>query len=393
MAQAWIVRAGRDDNYDALALDKNLIAVGWAAAGDLTDADSPGEVKARVRAAYPDVERRAMENYAIQLIAFRSRMAEGDIVLFLRATSPDVAIGRVVGPYQYRTDLPSGIRHVRAVQWSRTDIPRTSVEREVLALPSLTTVYRINQAESIARLERLLGAAAPVPTVPEQPSAADLDHDDVPFTSLKRNLNYARSLATAGQHLAQLKVGAFEVSDVFRAAWVQSVAALDHWVRQEIRARMLKLVAHPSVPKPKAFAAFQISLGLVEEVQLGTKTLVEALDQQLRDQGHLVYQNPDKIRDGFALVHDVKGFWDRVAKVLTQQGGDGVSFTGKEVQEQLRQIVQRRHKIAHEYDDDPDTPGGKRPIDGAETTRTIDYIEQVAAAILDVLQSAEQAAA
>ncbi|MET8196864.1 hypothetical protein ABZU22_23900 [Micromonospora sp. NPDC005222] len=393
MAQAWIVRSGRDDNYDALALDKDLIAVGWAAAGDLTDAGEAHEVKARVRAAYPDVERRAMENYAIQLIAFRSRMAEGDIVLFLRATSPDVAIGRVVGPYQYRTDLPSGIRHVRAVQWFRTDIPRTSVEREVLALPSLTTVYRINQVESIARLERLLGTAAPVPTVPEQPVTTDLDHDHAPFTNLKRNLNYARSLATAGQHLDQLKVGAFEVSDVFRAAWVQSVAALDHWVRQEIRARMLKLVAQPSVPKPKGFAAFPISLGLVEEVQLRKKTWVEALDQQLRDQGHLVYQNPDKIRDGFALVHDVRGFWDRVGKVLTQQGGDGVSFTGKEVQEQLRQIVQRRHKIAHEYDDDPDGPGGKRRIDGAETTRTIDYIEQVAAAILDVLHSAEQPAA
>ncbi|GHJ17065.1 restriction endonuclease [Micromonospora sp. AKA38] len=389
MAQAWIVRAGRDDNYDALALDKHLIAVGWSAAGDLTGTVSPVEIKDRVRAAYPDVEGRAVENFAIQLIAFRSRMAVGDVVLFLRATSPDVAIGKVVGPYEYRTDLPSGIRHARAVSWSRTDVPRASVEREVLALPSLTTVYRINQADSIARLERLLGSTAPMLVLPEEPvNAAERDHDVAPFTNLKRNLNYARSLATAGQHLAQLKVGAFEVSDVFRAAWVQSVAALDHWVRQEVRARMLKLVAQPSVQKPKAFATFQMALGLVEQVQLGTKTLVDALDQQLRDQGHLVYQNPDKIREGFALVHDVKGFWDRVAQVLTQQGGDGVSFTGKEVQDQLRQIVQRRHKIAHEYDDDPDNPTGKRPIDGAETTRTIDYIEQVAAAILDVLNSA-----
>jgi hypothetical protein len=30
------------------------------------------------------------------------------------------------------------------------------------------------------------------------------------------------------------------VDDVFRAAWVQSVAALDHWVRQEVRYRMLR---------------------------------------------------------------------------------------------------------------------------------------------------------
>ncbi|MFG3707088.1 restriction endonuclease [Micromonospora sp. NPDC047670] len=395
MTKAWIVRAGRDDSYDALALDKSLIAVGWSTAGDLTETTSATEIRERVRAAYPEVERRAVENYAIQLVAFRTKMSEGDIVLFLRRTSPDVAVGRVTGPYEYRTDLPSGIRHARSVRWSRTDIPRASVEREVLALPSLTTVYRINQADSVARLERLLGFNTPAAVLADEPvTATPVSSDDGsgPFTNLRRNLDYARSLATAGQHLDQLKVGAFEVSDVFRAAWVQSVAALDHWVRQEIRARMLKLAAQPNAQKPKAFMAFQISLGLVEQVNLGTKTLVEALDQQLRDQGHLVYQNPDKIREGFGLVHDVKGFWDRVARVLTEQSGDGVAFTGKDVQEQLRQIVQRRHKIAHEYDEDLEGPNRKRPIDGAGATQTIDYIEQVAAAILDVLNTPEPAA-
>ncbi|MEW2378835.1 hypothetical protein AB0883_22420 [Micromonospora sp. NPDC047812] len=395
MTKAWIVRAGRDDSYDALALDKNLIAVGWSAAGDLTEATTRTAIHARVRAAYPAVEQRAVDNYAIQLVAFRSMMSEGDIVLFLRRTSPDVAVGRVTGPYEYRTDLPSDIRHARAVRWSRTDVPRASVEREVLALPSLTTVFRINQADSVERLERLLGYSTPVTALSDETvTAGPPGHDDssAPFVNLQRNLNYARSLATAGQHLDQLKVGAFEVSDVFRAAWVQSVAALDHWVRQEIRARMLRLAARPTVQKPKAFAAYQISLGLVEQVTLGTKTLVEALDQQLRDQGHLVYQNPDKIREGFALVHDVKGLWDRVALVLTQQSDDGVSFTGKDVQHQLRQIVQRRHKIAHEYDEDPEDTSRKRPIDGAGATQTIDYIEQVAAAILVVLDTPEPGA-
>ncbi|MEV4822051.1 hypothetical protein [Micromonospora sp. NPDC049274] len=394
MTKAWIVRAGRDDSYDALALDKNLIAVGWSGAGDLTETTTHTDIYERVRAAYPEVERRSVENYAIQLVAFRSRMSEGDIVLYLQRTSPDVAVGRVTGSYEYRTDLPSDIRHVRPVHWSRTDIPRASVEREVLALPSLTTVYRINQADSVTRLERLLrpNTATAPPEEPVTSSPPGQDDGSSPFTNLRRNLNYARSLATAGQHLDQLKVGSFEVSDVFRAAWVQSVAALDHWVRQEIRSRMLKLVEQPTAQRPKGFTAFQITLGLVEQVQLGTKTLVEALDQQLRDQGHLVYQNPDKIREGFGLVHDVKGFWDRVARVLTEQSGDGVAFTGKDIQEQLRQVVQRRHKIAHEYDEDPEDTSRKRPIDGPSTTQTIDYIEQVAAAILDVLNTPEPGA-
>lgn len=78
--------------------------------------------------------------------------------------------------------------------------------------------------------------------VPATPAAS------APYVNLQRNLNYARSLATAGQHLAQLDVRSFEVDDVFRAAWVQAVAALDHWVRQEVRYRMLRLAANPAAP-------------------------------------------------------------------------------------------------------------------------------------------------
>ncbi|MEU1686869.1 hypothetical protein [Micromonospora sp. NPDC005707] len=389
VTQAWIVRAGRDDTYEDLALNKELVAVGWSATGDLTSATTLAELRQRVQRAYTEVERKSAESYAIQLLAFRSRMCPGDIVLLLRRNSPDVAVGRITGPYQYRTDLPSRICHVRSVSWARTDVPRASVERELLSLPPLTTVYRINQTETVARLARLAGDPRQTPQAPvveaEPVAPATLNEAFEPFANLQRNLNYARSLATAGQHLALLQVGAFEISDVFRAAWVQSVAALDHWVRQEIRARMLKLAAEPGTKKPKAFSSFQMSLGLVEQVQLGAVTLVDAVDQQLRDRGHLVYQSPEKIRDGFSLVHDVNGFWNSVAKVLTEQSGDGVSFTGAEVQQQLQQIAHRRHKIAHEYDEDPDDPTKKRPIDASSATKTIDWIEQVAAAILVVL--------
>ncbi|MFE0590680.1 restriction endonuclease [Micromonospora echinospora] len=392
MSQAWIVRAGRDDTYEDLALNKALIAVGWSTTGDLTSAPILADIKQRVKAAYPDVEAKSTDSYAIQLFAFRSRMKHGDLVLLLRRNSPDVALGKITGGYEYRTDLASRICHVRAVRWLRTDLPRLSVERDLAALPPLTTVYRITQSETIARLGRLAGDpqhAHPGEPEPAALSAPSPENTTEPFANLQRNLNYARSLATAGQHLALLKVGAFEISDVFRAAWVQSVAALDHWVRQEIRTRMLELSAQPGTQKPKAFSAYQISLGLVEQVQAGTLTLVDALDQQLRDRGHLVYQSPDKIREGFSLVHEVSGFWNRVAKVLTEQSGDGITFSGTDVQQQLQQIAHRRHKIAHEYDEDPGDATKKRPIDAASATQTIDWIEQLAAAILVVLDTTD----
>ncbi|EIJ82687.1 hypothetical protein [Bacillus methanolicus] len=34
-----------------------------------------------------------------------------------------IAIGKVVGTYQYRTDIAANIRHTIPVEWIRTDIP------------------------------------------------------------------------------------------------------------------------------------------------------------------------------------------------------------------------------------------------------------------------------
>jgi hypothetical protein len=221
---------------------------------------------------------------------------------------------------------------------------------------------------------------------PEETTTPETSSTSEAFVNLQRNLNYARSLATAGQHLAQLQVGSFEVADVFRAAWVQSVAALDHWVRQEVQERMLRLAQKPDAIKPKGFNAFPVTMGILEQVQSGSVVLVDALAGHLRESlGRVTYQHPDKIRDGFALVGNVEKFWDRVAKVLSEEGGEGTVVSGSQVHERLRDVVQRRNKIAHEYDEDPDRPPTKRPIDSATATETIDWIEQTAAAILIVL--------
>ncbi|MEV0406472.1 hypothetical protein [Actinoallomurus sp. NPDC050550] len=48
------------------------------------------------------------------------------------------------------------------------------------------------------------------------------------FGEFRRNLDYARKLVEGGRQLGQLKVGAFDVDDLYRAAWVQAVAALGH---------------------------------------------------------------------------------------------------------------------------------------------------------------------
>lgn len=322
MTQAWILRSLRDDGYEELAFEKELVAIGWAATGDLMATPDHAQIRQAVRAGYPFVERESADSYAEQLFQFRVSMAKGDLVLLFRRSGPDVAAGWIVGDYQYRPDLPGDIRHVRSVRWARVDLSRALVERELVSVPALAMVSRIGQDEAVDHIRALVESEVPTSANEDALVGQTVSEELKPFADLQRNLNYARSLATAGQHLAQLGVGAFEVPDVFRAAWVQGVAGLDHWVRQEIRIRMLRLARQHGGSKPKGFSAFVIPLGQIERVLQSEASLVEIIDEQFsQTRGHLTYQHPDKIRDAFLLVSDVKDLWNRAAKVLSERQG------------------------------------------------------------------------
>lgn len=71
--------------------------------------------------------------------------------------------------------------------------------------------------------------------------------------------------------------------------------------------------------------------------------------------------------------------------MLTERAGDGLSYNADEVQTRLKEIVTRRNKIAHEYDEDPDNRPHKRAIDAASTTQSVEWIGQLAEAISVVL--------
>jgi restriction system protein len=312
-------------------------------------------------------------------------MAEGDLIVLLRRSGTDVAVGQVTGEYRYRDDLEPGIRHVRSVHWKRIDLPRSSVIWLLLDMPTLMNIYRVEEKDSFARLVALAESDVEFDgpaQVPPGPKSEEL----MPFANLKRNLEYARSLAQAGDHLDQLDARSFDVTDMFRAAWVQGIAALDYWVRQEVRTRMLWLANRPRECRPKKFSAFSIPLGEVEKILSFESSISAVIDDQLTyTRGHLTYQHPDNIREAFSLVSDVKGLWDKVADVLKEQPEDTPAMSGADVQRKLASIVIRRNKIAHESDDDPDNSPVKRSIDASAVAETIDWIEQLAAAIAEVL--------
>ncbi|MEU8108386.1 hypothetical protein AB0C18_32215 [Nonomuraea muscovyensis] len=204
------------------------------------------------------------------------------------------------------------------------------------------------------------------------------------FEQYQRNLGYARQLVRGGRNLERLGVGAFDVTDLYRAAWTQAVAALDHWVTQEIIDRAVALAQRPGAPRPSNFSKLSMPVELVEKVHRNAEPLEAAFRAAMeRFFEFKTFQHPDKIAEGFSHVSKVK-LWRVVADRLTDQD-PSKPIAADEIRTQLTEIARRRNNIAHTADHDPDSFRRKKRITAGEVEQTIDVLESVAIAILQAL--------
>jgi restriction system protein len=107
----------------------------------------------------------------------------GDLVVLPRKLTSQVALGRVIGPYSY--EKVAGImRHVRAVEWLRPDIPRSVFGQDLLySFGSLKTVCNIRRNNAEERVAAVLaGKSDPgfvlTPGNPSKTDADTLDSDE-----------------------------------------------------------------------------------------------------------------------------------------------------------------------------------------------------------------------
>ncbi|MFC8567642.1 CBS domain-containing protein [Streptomyces sp. NPDC057245] len=155
--RAWVVRAGENGERERSALEEGILVVGWdrLAMGDLTGSATRDEVRAAVAAAYPDEGPYTIGNWTGQLYRFVHEIQPGDLVV-LPLKSSRVAVGRVVGIYEYRAGAAEGLRHVRRVEWLVEDLDRRDIQSDLLdSLGSLLTVFEISRFGAVERVAAL----------------------------------------------------------------------------------------------------------------------------------------------------------------------------------------------------------------------------------------------
>lgn len=199
----------------------------------------------------------------------------------------------------------------------------------------------------------------------------------------RENIKRARALRGMYQALHQLMTPAIDATDLLRAQHVMASSALDYYIHEITRIGMLE-VYHGKRPRTDAFLKFEVQVSAVlipiDDALKGNPVLLQNdrwLDGEIRRKhGHMTFQHPDKIANAIRLFSNCT-LWPAVASQLNQQVPD--------VKDKLKLIYQRRNQIAHQTDVSPAQSGSLYPISPADSTNTVDFIEEVCEAIYVVV--------
>lgn len=201
------------------------------------------------------------------------------------------------------------------------------------------------------------------------------------FESFSTNLSYARKMVKAGQALEVLNPNGIDTGDFYRAAWVQAISALEHWVQEEVLRRVGEEADKDSPDMPAKLRAFRLPLENVEAVQRGERSLAETVVEHVRaDVAYRSLQNPDAIAQTMALVTDVK-VWREAAKWVNRWNHHRTTMDDKQLRGRYVGLLRRRNQIAHDADLVDGDHTQRHAIDAAQVTDAIEWIERIALAL------------
>ena len=192
------------------------------------------------------------------------------------------------------------------------------------------------------------------------------------------NIQYARDLIAGGVALEGLRnfpaanygdLGKAHPEDLYRAAWNQAVAAMDHWLHDEVIERAVKLTNDTGNLRPPSLANLKMPFKMVERMRDEAAHVV--FRDFLEDEYHRKsFHNTDDITAGIRLITHLtsNAIWDTVGRAL--------NMTREQVkQHHDGEIIQRRNDISHRADRDAN--GKRQPMSEDQARAAVDWINNL----------------
>lgn len=154
---AWIVRHGRNGEYEDWALKHSRAAVGWDEVGDLTSATTKDQVRTAVDTAFPAGPPMRQVIFTSQLWAFRGAIKPGDLIVMPMKTTQKLALGICTSGYTYLSHESHHRRNTVGVEWKVSDVSRAAIQQDLLnTLNGAMTVFQASRNQAEGRLRTVL---------------------------------------------------------------------------------------------------------------------------------------------------------------------------------------------------------------------------------------------
>ena len=149
----WCVRPRiRTPSQEKIAFENGIIFIGWEEIPDLSKIKNKQELIDLYIKHLPW----ASEGAAIQsgvLWRFSHKIKRNNIVVFSLSNKSKVAVGEVIAPYEYRTNLGKYYRHIISVRWIHTGVPREAFDKDLqYSFRSLIQVFQVKRIDAEKRV-------------------------------------------------------------------------------------------------------------------------------------------------------------------------------------------------------------------------------------------------
>lgn len=131
MKRVWIVRGGSKGEREEPALKHNRSIIGWEEAGDFSELKSRNAIREHLKKVYPGWPKGKFVSHASQLDRFVNIISAGDLIIMPRKFQKTVAIGKVLGGYEYISIDGGTPCSTRSVKWHKHDVQRNKFKEDI----------------------------------------------------------------------------------------------------------------------------------------------------------------------------------------------------------------------------------------------------------------------
>ncbi len=186
------------------------------------------------------------------------------------------------------------------------------------------------------------------------------------YAQFSGEIQRARDLVGLGQGISGMTHGRVDSTDLYRAALVQAVAALDSYVHGVVLDRAVDILLGRVPVAAKASTKVGLPFHAVRPILSAATPTDSELAARASVASRLsleTYQRPDDVAQALAMVG--------VSKLWTTAFGNAAGTTTLA----LSLVVQRRNRIVHQCDADPLMPGGHTSLTDQDALDSISTIE------------------